>query len=134
MNLGLNSKKAIARILVVEDDEILREMIEKMLDHCGFASVCIDTPQAALDTLAQEPESFDLLMSDVSMPEMNGPELLRKARQLRPGLPALLVSGHTPERLQREAVLPDVSFLPKPFNYASLLTYIQQAIAPIAVA
>jgi two-component system cell cycle sensor histidine kinase/response regulator CckA len=59
---------------------------------------------------------FDLIVSDVVMPAMDGPSMIREVRKLRPAMPVLFMSGYAEEQLRKELDLDNVAFLPKPFS------------------
>ena len=81
-------------ILYVEDNEQILSVRKFLLETRGYRVLAMTTAREALDHLRSSiPGSVDLLMSDLLMPEMDGNELIRRAKQLHPGLPALLVSG-----------------------------------------
>jgi PAS domain S-box-containing protein len=82
-------------ILVVEDNVQVGEFATQMLHDLGYATCWARTAQAALDTLANEPDRFDAVFSDVVMPGMNGVELASRLRDLHPDLPVLLASGYS---------------------------------------
>ena len=112
------STKAI-RILLVEDEPSVRDIVTQMLSALGYeASVAADANEA-LDILATQ--DIGLLISDVIMPGMRGPELYRSAQQEQPLLPALFVSGYSEEVV---ADLPNtdvpVGYLSKPFTLSQL--------------
>jgi PAS domain S-box-containing protein len=82
-----------ATILVVDDDPDVREVAVSSLESCGYRLLAAENGLAALDVLAGD-ERVDLLLVDMAMPGMNGVEVIRRARERRPGLRALLVSGY----------------------------------------
>jgi len=90
------SQASSATVLVVDDDPAVREVTAAMLEDLGYGVVEADSGQTALDLLARD-SSIDLMMADLSMPGMNGMELMQHAAQRRPGLPVLLVTGYADE-------------------------------------
>jgi two-component system response regulator CpxR len=98
-------------ILCVDDNEQILSVRTFLLETRGYRVVCALTPHEALQHIERAiPGSIDLLLSDLLMPEMDGNELVRRAKQLHPGIPAMIVSG-TVNAFDR-AVCADV-FLPK---------------------
>jgi len=98
-------------ILCVDDNEQLLSVRKFLLETRGYRVLTATTSHEALDLLGSTmPGSLDLLLSDLIMPQMDGNELVRRAKQLHPGLPAMIVSGtvHSFDR----ACAADV-FLPK---------------------
>lgn len=98
-------------ILCVDDNEQVLSVRTFLLETRGYRVIAVSTPQEALDTIASAvPGSLDLLLSDLLMPQMDGNELVRRAKQLHPCLPAMIVSGSV--SAYDRAVRADV-FLPK---------------------
>ncbi|MEN3953211.1 response regulator [Iodidimonas sp. SYSU 1G8] len=85
---------APAHVLLVDDDDGVREVLCEYLSELGHSAVAASSGQEALDIL-NGPDQFDLLIADFAMPGMTGLELMLQARADRPDLPVLLVSGHT---------------------------------------
>jgi CheY-like chemotaxis protein len=112
------------KILVVEDEEDVRRVIERILDAAGYRVVCAERGEIALELAAAT--VFDLVVTDVVMPGMSGPQLIARLRETRPGLRALFTSGYT----DRPGALPDDAvFLSKPFSRRSLLEHVAQVLA-----
>jgi signal transduction histidine kinase len=86
------SDEGSTTILLVEDDERVRRLVETMLGDLDVRVVAVASAEEALERLADE--SFDLLLSDISMPAMSGTELALRVRESRPDLPILLTSGY----------------------------------------
>jgi two-component system, cell cycle sensor histidine kinase and response regulator CckA len=107
-------------ILVVEDEEQVRNLVCVVLDTCGYEVVCAETPKEALN-LAEQHGAIDLLVTDVVMPEMSGPEVADRFMQICPEAAILFVSGYTDGALVARDKLPaNTDFLPKPFSPAKL--------------
>jgi two-component system cell cycle sensor histidine kinase/response regulator CckA len=107
-------------LLVVEDDDLLRSALIRQLRRIGHRVVAAENGQALLDYLQRtgRPEAdFNLLLSDVEMPELGGRALAGTLRARGWTLPILLMSGH----LQGDALPADVEFLAKPFAAAQLI-------------
>jgi CheY-like chemotaxis protein len=108
---------ATLRILVVDDELIVRSWIARLLQEEGYA-VEIATDGAEALRIAQEaPEEFDLVVTDVRMPQMDGWQLGRRVREEWPGLPVLYISGYD---VHQSAPGPH-AFLRKPFEADDLL-------------
>jgi len=98
-------------ILCVDDNEQILSVRAFLLVTRGYRVIAVSNPLDALETVTHSlPGSIDLLLSDLVMPQMDGSELVRRAKEIHPGLPALIVSG-TVSAYER-AGLADV-FLPK---------------------
>ncbi|HEX4930145.1 MAG TPA: ATP-binding protein, partial [Gaiellaceae bacterium] len=115
-------------ILVVEDDASLGEMIKRMLDARGYAITLANTPVEALAlSRAADGGAFELLVTDVVMPEMNGRQLAELLLADRPDLRVLYTSGYSEDDLLARGVIDGTaSFLPKPFSFAQLAREVRQ--------
>ena len=116
------------RVLVVDDRADIASLVRRMLHALGHeAETAFGSPEALARVQAQ-PEHFDLLVTDFSMPDMSGLELVREVRKLRPDMPVVLASGFsenlTPERLEEEGV---GAFLMKPFVAKELARALERA-------
>jgi CheY-like chemotaxis protein len=118
------------RVLVVDDCAELAEVTGKLLTATGYQVTTADTPAEALHRLDRGPD-VDLLITDVVMPKMTGPELAAAARERHPALPVVYMSGYRPAslderiRVDRDAVLVD-----KPLTRTSLLDAIGRLLGP----
>lgn len=99
------------RVLVVDDDPQIRRVVRRLLTREGFQVVEAESGEAAL---ALDPQ-VDVVLSDVLMPGISGPELLLALRERHPGLPAVLFSGYTGDEFDRRR-LADVPWVRKPFR------------------
>jgi two-component system cell cycle sensor histidine kinase/response regulator CckA len=113
-------------ILVCEDDELVRILLQTMLTENGYRVLCASRPDEALSLAATDGSEIDLLVTDLIMPLMSGPELVERLEETRPGLHVLLLSGYPAETV-RNRPLPEGSvFLQKPFDELSLLARIRE--------
>ena len=103
------------RILLVEDEDTVRAVAERALTRAGYTVTTASDGEEGLE-LVQGGGEFDLIVSDVVMPVMDGPAMVRSIRQLHPALPVLFMSGYAEEQLRKEIDLEGVHFLPKPFS------------------
>ncbi|PVX70732.1 ATP-binding protein [Paraburkholderia unamae] len=116
-------------ILLVDDEHTLVELGEEWLAELGYEPVGFASPQAALDAFLSEPQRFDLVLTDQTMPEMSGIELIERLHALRPELPALLVSGYGTALLDEAARAAGVhAVLKKPVNREALGRAIRAAL------
>jgi len=90
-------------IMVVDDEPQLLAISQKMLTRLGYQVTAVSDPQAALEIFQAQPEAFDLLLTDLTMPQMTGLELAREVLQLRPDLPIILTTGFDEETAVRRA-------------------------------
>ncbi|WP_294089821.1 PAS domain-containing sensor histidine kinase [Sphingomonas sp.] len=115
-------------ILLVEDEDMVRAVAERALSRQGYGVRTAEHGEAALELLAQM-ERPDLLITDVVMPTMDGPTMVRQVRNRYPDLPILFMSGYAEEQLRKSIDLDNVSFLPKPFSVQQLTEAAQAALA-----
>ncbi len=118
-----------ARLLVLDDDALVRESLEEQLRAAGYAVTAASDGAKAVE-LMESGAAFDLVVSDFSMPGMDGVTFLRNARRLRPKLPAILLTGYATEAAK--AAAGDFVLLRKPIERDVLLSRIsimlQQAV------
>ena len=103
------------RVLLVEDEDMVRAVAERALTRAGYTVSTASDGDEGLELVAGGAE-FDLIVSDVVMPAMDGPTMIREVRKLRPAMPVLFMSGYAEEQLRNQIGIADVHFLPKPFS------------------
>lgn len=118
-------------VLLVEDEPMVRTVAERALTRHGYSVVTANNGFEALEILNRGDE-FALLISDVVMPEMDGPTMVKEARQSRPDLPVLFMSGYAEEQLRKSIDLDKVAFLPKPFSVQELAEAARKALTPVS--
>jgi two-component system cell cycle sensor histidine kinase/response regulator CckA len=107
-------------VLLCEDEAGVRHLVEHVLTTHGYRVLSAAGPLQALELAAES--HVDVLVSDVIMPDLSGPELARRLDSVRPGVRTLFVSGYTAETVRGRGRLPaDSAFLEKPFDQLSLL-------------
>ena len=119
---GLNdvSDENQVQILLCEDDDAVRHVTERLLQRAGYEVLCAGDGEAALAILATR--DVDLLITDVVMPGMSGPDLAKRFRSEHDGKRVLYVSGYTADRLDPAVELePGGDFLAKPYSSDALL-------------
>lgn len=118
---GATAAPSAARLLVVDDNESVRLLVERILTDRGYEVVTAATGADAVRVARSSPEPIHALITDVVMPGADGHELATELRELLPGLPVLFVSGFTDHQAIRDGVPSgDVEFLAKPFSPAVL--------------
>ena len=120
----------MARILIAEDEAALRAQIVRALAADGHDSVAVGDGGEALDVLAREAGRFDLLLTDIKMPVMDGIALALAAARDYPDLVILLMTGYADQRERAsglDALIHDV--LTKPFALADLQGAVREALA-----
>jgi len=111
----------MARLLVAEDDEAVRAFLEKAFELDGHEVRTAEDGAIALEVLSQESGAFDLLLTDIQMPVMDGIALALSAVRDYPGLPILLMTGYANQRERAhglESLVEDV--IMKPFSLADI--------------
>jgi len=109
-----------ATVLVVEDAQPLRDVICETLRASGCTVLSARDGQEALRMVGERKSAFDLLLTDVIMPGMNGPALAKEVRSLRPQTKILYMTGYSGEFIQADMLTPGVSFIQKPFTSVDL--------------
>jgi two-component system cell cycle sensor histidine kinase/response regulator CckA len=116
-------------VLLVEDEEAVRRLTARGLELSGWRVLAAESGEAALALLAAQPEHPAALVSDVSMPGMDGPQLVRAVRALVPSLPVILVSGYAETEAIADLPGAPVQFLAKPFSIRDLLGRLDALVA-----
>jgi len=114
-------------VLVVEDDPMVRSVTKSMLEMLGYTVLVAATPQAALSLSERREVQIDLLISDVVMPQMKGPELCDKMRAIRPDLHVLFISGYAANALSNGPDARAEPVLQKPFTMGVLAEGVRSA-------
>ena len=107
------------KILLVEDEDMVRAVAERALSRAGYQVTACPGGEEGLAAIAGGTE-FDLVVSDVVMPGMDGPAMVRAIRQQRPDMPILFMSGYAEEQLRKEIDIPDMHFIAKPFSVSAI--------------
>ena len=119
------------RVLLVEDEDTVRAVAERALVRQGYEVTTAADGEEGLEALGRAIDGgteFDLVLSDVVMPSMDGPAMAREIRRLRPDLPVLFMSGYAEEQLRREIDIPNMYFLAKPFSVAQICTAVEDVL------
>jgi two-component system cell cycle response regulator CpdR len=107
------------RILVAEDDDSMRQYLSRALERSGYEVVAVDCGTAALPYIAGE--QFDLLLTDIVMPEMDGIELAQHVAAVAPATRVMFITGFAAVTLRAGKVAPDAKVLSKPFHLRDLV-------------
>lgn len=115
-------------VLLVEDEDMVRAVAERALTRQGYKVLTANDGEQGLEVL-NGAEKIDLLISDVVMPNMDGPAMVAQARRAYPDLPVLFMSGYAEEQLRKSIDIANVAFLPKPFSVNQLAEAARDALA-----
>ena len=108
-------------LLLVEDDEMVRALAQAILERYGYTVLVARNVPDALHLAQEGSRQIHLLLTDTIMPVMNGPELAKRVRSIRPETKVLLMSGYTAKVISHTATLePGTGFLQKPFTPQTL--------------
>lgn len=120
----------MAKILLADDDQATRDLVKRALESEGHTVEVTQDGVEALDTLTAAPGAFELLVSDVHMPGLDGVDLARRAIAAAPSLKLLLMSGFT-EELDRAQALksPNLSVITKPFTLDQIRAAVRSLLA-----
>jgi two-component system cell cycle response regulator CpdR len=114
-----------AKILLAEDDNDMRRFLVKALQNAGYAVTSFDNGLSAYNQLREEP--FELLLTDIVMPEMDGIELARRATELDPELKVMFITGFAAVALNSGNAAPkDARILSKPFHLRDLVNEVER--------
>ncbi len=117
-------------VLLVEDEGRIREMAKTMLEELGYIVIEAGEPRQAIALFEKHASRIDLLFTDVVMPNMNGKELAKKIREIKPGIRTLFMSGYTADTIAHLEQLDDRAvFLQKPFSLNDLAAKIREALS-----
>jgi PAS domain S-box-containing protein len=122
-------------ILLVEDEAVVRHLVAEILEANGYTVLQAGDGPSALELLRRHPGALELLVTDVVMPGMSGPEVAQAVTSMRPGTHVLYTSGYTDSAIGHHGVLePGIAFLQKPFNAAELNRKVRAVIDGASIA
>jgi two-component system cell cycle sensor histidine kinase/response regulator CckA len=116
-------------VLVLEDEPVLRQLVRTLLEGGGYRVLAAETVAAALSLAERHRGSIHLLLTDVVMPGLSGPEVAERLVALRPEIRVLYMSGYTGDLMGRRGMLPPgAALLVKPFTQASILRSVREVL------
>jgi two-component system, cell cycle sensor histidine kinase and response regulator CckA len=116
-------------ILLAEDSESLREMATEYLESVGYTVIQAASGKQALQLAQQSRAPIHLLLTDVVMPEMSGPELAAQITSICPAIKLIYTSGYTDDAIARQGILdPTVTFIQKPYRPKALARKIREVL------
>jgi two-component system cell cycle sensor histidine kinase/response regulator CckA len=117
-------------VLLVEDEDAVRAFASRALASRGYTVIEAATGEAALEALRDKSVAIDLVISDVIMPAMDGPTLVREVRALEPELKIILISGYAEDAFRKELGRDQtLAFLPKPFSLKQLISKVKEVMS-----
>jgi len=121
----------MARIMLVDDDQSALEMLRRGLEAEGHAVTAISESRDALDIVTSDPGLFDLLITDISMPDIDGVSLASGVLAVRPQLPVIMMSGLADELKRADTLRADhgVRILSKPLSLDQVRAEVAAALA-----
>jgi len=119
-----------ATILVVDDEEMVATMIARSLERLGYEVVCTTTPEEALEAFRENPDAFDIVITDQTMPGMSGVDLGRTMLAMRPSLPVILCTGYSDSATEASARAGGIAaFISKPARPSELALEVERLLA-----
>jgi DNA-binding NtrC family response regulator len=116
------------RILLVDDDEVIRRLMTKIIEGRGMSCVAVECAEEAIPIMEQE--LFDALVLDKNLPGMDGVELAGLARRIQPGVPVLMITGYSSEDSARQAAAYGVTdYILKPIDLAEFRQRLSEVVA-----
>ena len=122
---AINERGPMIRILLAEDDDAMRNYLAQALENAGVEVVAVDRGTHALPYLESMP--FDLLLSDIVMPEMDGIELAQRCAEIAPRTKVMFITGFAAVALNPDSKAPrDAKILSKPFHLRDLVNEVEK--------
>jgi DNA-binding NtrC family response regulator len=115
-------------VLIVDDQEIITEMISELVGIHGCAHVAFTDPAEALRHYREHAKEITLLITDLTMPSMSGPEFVRKALEINPALSTILVANYAGEPMPDDMPRLVSRIVEKPFTQSELLDAVRKAL------
>ena len=127
---GPKKLSATGTILIAEDDDMVRELTNKMLEGLGYTVLAAATPDEAIALSKDYKRDIRLLLTDVVMPGMNGKKLMSKIKAVKPGIKTLFMSGYTANVIAHRGILDEgMNFIQKPFSLDNLAEKVRELLA-----
>jgi len=127
--MSKDSDKSFETILVVEDEKMVRELVRSVLESHGYKVLEAPNGEAALELCQRQSDTIHLLLSDMVMPGLSGPELAKRLKESRTDMKVLYMSGYTEYALVGHGVMERVtSFIWKPFSTEALAAKVREVL------
>src|SRR5262245_17514050 len=125
---AFSEQRRMSKILLAEDDTDMRRFLVKALQNAGYEVISYDNGLSAYQRLREEP--FELLLTDIVMPEMDGIELARRASELDPDIKIMFITGFAAVALNSDSQAPkNAKVLSKPVHLRDLVNEVQKMLA-----
>lgn len=119
----------MARILLAEDDDSMRDFLTKALKRAGHEVAAVADGEEGMDALGETPGAYELLLTDIVMPGVDGIELARRAAEIDPGLKIMFITGFAAVALNAGAGAPSqAKVLSKPFHLRDLVDEVARVV------
>lgn len=123
----MNEATRMIDILLAEDDEAMRQYLARALERAGYCVVAVGTGTEAL-AIVESGEAFDLLLTDIVMPELDGIELAQRVTRLRPDIRVMFITGFSAVSLKAGQAMPNAKVLSKPFHLKDLVAEVDRVL------
>lgn len=127
------SKHAVPTILLIDDDEAIRDVLGVILRRHGYRVLEAASGADALATANAHPDPVDVVVSDVVMPGMSGPQAVSQLQRSQPDVQVIYISGYDAPELQRRGVPADATYLQKPVTSQPLLRCLERLLGDRAI-
>ena len=119
-----------ARILFVDDEPAIAKLSGQLLENLGYTVSAFSSPKEALEVFSSDPGAFDLVISDMAMPEMTGDRLIRSIRDIRPDIPTIICTGYSALITEKKAAQLGISaFVMKPLDKGEFAAAVRQVLS-----
>ncbi|HVM62508.1 MAG TPA: response regulator [Verrucomicrobiae bacterium] len=126
---------ASSTILVVDDDIVVLTALSKLLNLFGYIVAGASNSQAAMDYVAHSRKRFDLIITDLAMPGIDGVQFMTAAKKVFPDIPIIVMTGYSERCNPQEALrLGAFAYVGKPFNIPEIVSTIERALRPASLA
>ena len=126
---GASEWSAGGKLLLVEDEDMVRAVAVRALTRAGYSITAVADGEEGLAEVANGDIQFDLIVSDVVMPVMDGPAMARAIRKVRPDVPILFMSGYAEEHLRNDIDIENMHFIAKPFSVQEINAKVAEVLA-----
>lgn len=120
---GMNAPDSKARILLIDDEEMILDLGTAMLNDMGYEVTTCSSSLRALEMYRESPEAFDVIITDQTMPDLQGAELAERMRAIREDARVIIASGYA--NVSMDSKRPNLRMLKKPFTYNQLKSEIE---------